>query len=60
VSREKGVQLSLHHFFWKVDAMLSASTFFAALKSSAVGGLNCPSREGISNASSSVGYNSHC
>jgi hypothetical protein len=32
---------------------------FAALKSAAVGGLNFPSPEGISNTSSSVGYNSH-
>jgi hypothetical protein len=37
--KKASVQLFLHQFFKKVDEMLSASAFFAALKSAAVGGL---------------------
>jgi hypothetical protein len=40
--KRASVQLSLHHFFKKVDEMLSASTFFAALKSAVVGGTQLP------------------
>jgi hypothetical protein len=36
--KKASVQLSRHQFFKKVDEMLSESTFFAALKSAAVGG----------------------